>query len=74
MLEFIRSNDDMIQFLKFIDQYPAINISMQLLEKEIVQYMLAKNVVIDQYIISICERYKLRYMYMMIKQKYYIDS
>lgn len=74
LLECIRSNDDMIQFLRFIDQYPTINVSIQLLEKQIVQFMLEKKVVISQYVIEICEKYRLRYMYMMIGQKYFYDS
>ncbi len=65
-------SNDFIQFLHFIDQYPTINLSIELLEKDIVQYMLKHNIVIDPWIREVCKRYRLKYLYLMINEKFYL--
>ena len=70
----IDTNDDFIQFLKFIDQYPTIYLSVSKCEKEIVQYMLEHDVRVIQCVKDMCNRYQLKHLYIHICHKYYIES
>jgi ankyrin repeat protein len=60
---------DFESFLKFIDQYPTKYVSIDLLEIDLIKYMESNNICPDDYIKIMCNKYRLKYMYMYIKQK-----
>jgi hypothetical protein len=55
--------DDVIPFIKFIDQYPAVNLSIDSLENEIMILFKKYEIVYDENMKDICIKYRLRYMY-----------
>ncbi len=60
---------DFIEFLKFIDQYPSKVISIELLEKDLIKYICTKKIPVDDFLMNICLKYQLKYMYLFIYQK-----
>ncbi len=60
---------DLQQFLNFIDQYPTKNLSIHLIEKELLKFMNDNSIVFDDYLKNICYKYKLKYMYLYFNHK-----
>ncbi len=61
--------DDLIIFLKFIDQYPSNIISIDQLENDLIDF-LHKNLIIPcDYILSTCKKYQLKRLYVFIHNK-----
>jgi ankyrin repeat protein len=61
--------DDFETFLKFIDQYPTKYLSIDSLEIDLINYMKSNNFCPNDYIKNICNKYRLKYMYLYFKQK-----
>ncbi len=53
-----------IEFLKFIDQYPTIYVSINLMEDDIIKYMKKYDIPYDDYMNELCHRYGLKIMYL----------
>lgn len=70
----IKTNNDFLKFLDFIDQYPTVDLSIDSREIEIVLYMLKNKVAVNQHIKDLCKKYSLRHLYIFIKQKYYLPD
>jgi hypothetical protein len=64
-LENIHEND-FISFLKFIDQYPAVQISIRGIEDQIIQYVTRYNTKQEAYFKTIYARYDLKKLYLWI--------
>ena len=60
---------DFCEFLMFIDQYPTNQLSIDLLEKELIIYMDLHKIIHDEYIFEICNKYQLKFMYIYLHQK-----
>jgi hypothetical protein len=56
--------DDFIIFLKFIDQYPSVQISIHGIEDQIIQYITRYNAIQEVYFKTIYERYDLKKLYL----------
>jgi hypothetical protein len=56
--------DDFISFLKFIDQYPAVQISIPGIEDQIIQYVTRYNTRQEAYFKTIYARYDLKKLYL----------
>jgi hypothetical protein len=56
--------DDFIIFLKFIDQYPSVQISIRGIEDQIIQYVTKYNATKEVYFKTIYERYDLKKLYL----------
>jgi hypothetical protein len=56
--------NDFHQFLNLIDKYPTKCLSINLIEIPLIQYMFLNNIPFDTYIQGICNRYRLKYMYL----------
>ena len=65
---------DFIQFLKFIDRYPACKLSIDHLEHQIIEYMDTHMIDYDDFMICMCSRYNLKYMYLDIHNKMYEEN
>ena len=59
---------DLKQFLMFIDQYPSKVVSIDLLEKDLILYMDKNLILVDEYMMNICIKYQLKYMYLYFYQ------
>lgn len=57
---------DIESFVRLIDQYPTIKLSIEKMEQLLVQYFIKNNIVPSDQIKDMCDRYKLKYMYMWI--------
>lgn len=57
------------KFIKFIDQYPSIKLSVDQLEIELINYFAANAIKYSQYMIDIIEKYQLKYMYIDLHNK-----
>lgn len=55
---------DIIQFIKFIDQYPTQTLSIDILEPNIVEYFELENIKCGSELDDICDRYKLKLLYL----------
>jgi ankyrin repeat protein len=60
---------DFINFLRFIDQYPTIYLSISLIENLIIRYMDQNNIRYNDYLKDMSIRYKLENMYLDIHNK-----
>ena len=58
--------DDLISFIKFIDQYPSNVLSIHLLENEIIEYLDQHQITPNDYLMSICTKYQLKNLYIYI--------
>ncbi len=56
--------EDIKNFIKFIDQYPTIILSIGILESQIINYFQKYNIDYDDYFLDLCKKYKLRCMYL----------
>jgi hypothetical protein len=70
----IKTNNDFLNFLDFIDRYPTVDLSIDSCEIEIVIYMLTNKVVVSQHLKDLCKKYSLRHLYIFINQKYYLPD
>ena len=61
--------DNFIDFLKFIDQYPSIYVSVDKIERWIIKYIDDKNIVCGDFLKKLCDKYQLKYMYVMMHNK-----
>jgi hypothetical protein len=63
---------DMIDFLKFIDQYPTSDLQIDLMEGQLVEYI-DKHFDLIQgargYLMDICSKYRLKYLYLSMHNK-----
>ena len=55
---------DIIQFIKFIDQYPTQTLSINKLEFKILEYFENEEIVCGSELDDICDRYKLKLLYL----------
>lgn len=58
-----------INFLKFIDQYPTINVQIDKIQIEIIDYMAKHNLDYDPYLVDLCQKYQLKYIYLDMHNK-----
>ncbi len=65
--------EDLTQFLKFIDRYPAIKLSINEFEYQIIDYIQTNKIEYDDFLISLCKRYHLKYMYLDIHNQKFIN-
>jgi hypothetical protein len=56
--------DEFINFIKFIDQYPTRFVSIDLIEDQIIEYIDNNKIVYCHYLENICNKYKLKRMYL----------
>ena len=56
-------SSDFVQFIKFIDKYPTRILSMEQLEYALIDHITKHGIDSDNYLESMCIRYKLKYMY-----------
>lgn len=63
--------EDFIPFIKFIDQYPTIHISVNQIEDQIIQYIDTNHIAHCEYLKSICKKYQLKWMYLDMHNKSY---
>ncbi len=63
---------DILQFLKFIDQYPTIDLSIELLERDIIEYFDTYRIDYDDYTKVLCRKYQLKIMYLQIHNNKFI--
>jgi ankyrin repeat protein len=61
--------DNFHQFLNLIDKYPTKYLSMEAIEIPLIQYIALHNIPFDDEIKAICDRYRLKYMYLYANQK-----
>jgi hypothetical protein len=61
--------EDIFEFIKFLDQYPSNDLSIDKLELDLVEYFEANNIHFNEIILDICKRYKFRYMYLHMHNK-----
>jgi ankyrin repeat protein len=61
--------EDFHQFLNLIDQYPTEYLSITILESSLIDYMISKKIPFDDHIGKICDRYRLKYLYLYGNQK-----
>jgi hypothetical protein len=61
--------DDFKQFLNLVDQYPTKNLSIQSLEFCLINYMDKNMITFDDHLRNICNRYRLKYMYLYFNQE-----
>lgn len=69
----LRSIDksDFVEFIKFIDKYPSKNLTLDKLEKELVEYLYENKINPNNYIKNICSRYKMKLLYMVCHNSTY---
>jgi hypothetical protein len=60
---------DFIPFIKFIDRYPTINTSIDILEIKILKYIHDNAIKYDEYFKDLSVRYRLRFIYLDIRCK-----
>ena len=65
--------DDLISFLKFIDQYPSKILSIDKIENELVIFMNKYKIDSNDYIKNIASRYRLKYLYLYAIQKIILE-
>ena len=65
--------DDLIPFLKFIDQYPSKVLSIDKIENEMTIFMNKHNILSNSYVEEICSRYRLKYLYLYAIQKIILE-
>lgn len=53
-----------VAFLRFIDQYPTVDVQIDKIEMQIIDYIDTNQIKYEPYLIDLCSRYKLRYMYL----------
>jgi len=57
---------DIYQFIRLIDQYPTTTLSIDQIEKQIIRFFLKNDIKFDNLMKDICERYRLKSMYLYI--------
>lgn len=62
-------SEDIFEFIKFLDQYPSTELSLDKLEADLVEYFEANNIHFNEIIRDICKRYKFKYMYLHMHNK-----
>ncbi len=60
------NKEDFVSFIKFIDQYPMDCLSIDQIDNSLVVYMEEHKIVPDDYLVSICMKYKLKVLYLLI--------
>jgi hypothetical protein len=65
---------DIESFVRLIDQYSTINLSIPKMELMFVTYFINNNIIPSDQIKCMCDRYKLKYMYMWIHNCKYTDE
>ncbi len=60
---------DIINFLKFIDQYPSMVLSIDHLESEIIKYFDKNKIEYDDYMINLCLKYQFKILYLDMHNK-----
>ena len=69
---FNESHDHYIDFLKFIDQYPTICVSVDKMENHIIKYTKTQNSGQDlEYLKIICNKYRMKRLYVALHNKNY---
>jgi ankyrin repeat protein len=63
------NTSDFYQFLNLIDKYPTDYLSINSLEISLIQYMVLNNIPFNDEIKALCDRYRLKYMYLYINQR-----
>lgn len=63
---------DFVPFLRFIDQYPTYYLAINLIETQLVRYIETNSIILCDYIKSICIKYQLKYMYLLIHNNKYM--
>jgi hypothetical protein len=62
--------DDLTSFLLFIDKYPTKILSIDKYEHQIVEYMIMNNIPTNHQINGLCQKYKLKHLYLYIRGIY----
>ncbi len=60
---------EFLSFLKLIDKYPTDQLSIKLLEKEIIIYLHEHQIFLNQDVLDLSKKYQLKYLYLYIHQK-----
>lgn len=60
---------DLIDFLKFIEAYETKTLSPWILEEDLINYFEKNNIHCEEYLMSMCQRHKLKNMYLYFKNK-----
>ena len=58
-----------IDFLKFIDQYPTVDVQIDKIQMQIIDYMDRHIIHYDQYLCDLCSKYETKYMYLYMHNK-----
>lgn len=61
--------NDLIDFLKFIEAYETVYLSPSLIEDDLIDYFEKNNFQVNEYLMNMCIRYKLKNMYLYFKNK-----
>lgn len=65
---------DLIPLLKFIDQYPTDVFAINLIEIQLINYMYTNSIVPCKYIKNICNKYQLKYLYLLVHNSEYVTK
>ncbi len=60
---------DLIDFLKFIEAYETVSLSLKVLEKDLIDYFEKNKICINDYLTNMCIRHRLKNMYLYFKLK-----
>ena len=61
--------NDLITFLMFIDQYPTTILSIDQIETDLIMFIDLNKLEINDYMMEMCKKYKLKSMYMYFHQR-----
>lgn len=67
------NKEDFMEFVVFIDKYPTTTISISVLEKQIIQFLKKHSIKANTILMEICERYKLKDLYLYFHDQKLID-
>ena len=62
---------DTLNFVKLIDRYPTTILTVDKFEYEIIEYLKKNSIRSDNYIKGLCERYKMKYLYIHLHNEKY---
>ncbi len=62
--------DHFLNFLNLIDKYPTNILSVCLFEIDLILYMHHEKIQSNEFLMNICNKYKLKYLYLFLKNKY----